>query len=522
MQRWLCCLLVVLAGVFKPCIAQADNVARVDVYPQCTALAGSSDYAVRVRVPGGIWQPVSVYAVPVSMGIDIEADVRSGTTKSLGGSRSAFTSMALFDFSERVEVEIRKLHGGVSNYRIRPENDRVPATAAGDTIRFVLDKPRNLSIEFDGDLFHNLQLFAGRVPESDRATSGTNTIYYGPGLHLIGTLSLPSGTNVYLAGGAVVVGAFSVTHAHDVRIEGHGILASPRVVAPSALQSQPLETTANAETSRRRHDAILVEYAKNVRIAGLTVISAGYTVLTGQSENVEIDDLKSFSAGGNNDGIDVFSSRHVLIDRVFLRNSDDTIALYGHRWNYFGDLNDVTVTNSTLWADVAHPILVGTHGDSEHPETISNLVFRNLDILDHREPQLDYQGCMSLNAGDGNLIQDVRFEDIRVDDFRMGQLLNLRVMFNHKYNTSPGHGIENVVFRNISYNGTHAGMSMIAGYDDQRAIRNVRFEGLTINGVRITDTMKGKPGFYKTSDIANIFIGEHVEGVTFSTAERGR
>jgi hypothetical protein len=134
---------------------------------------------------------------------------------------------------------------------------------------------------------------------------------------------------------------------------------------------------------------------------------------------------------------------------------------------------------------------------------------------DQREPQLDYQGCMSLNAGDTNLIRNVRFENIRVEDFREGQFLNLRVFYNRKYNTSPGRGIENVLFKDITYNGTHANPSMIAGYDDTRVVKNVVFENLQVNGRLISDDMPGKPGFYKTGDMAGIFVAEHVEGFFF-------
>jgi hypothetical protein len=79
--------------------------------------------------------------------------------------------------------------------------------------------------------------------------------------------------------------------------------------------------------------------------------------------------------------------------------------------------------NSTLWADVGHPILIGTHGNTPNPEILENLNYINIDILDQKEPQLNYQGCLSINTGDNNLIRNVRFENIRVEDFRQGQLL---------------------------------------------------------------------------------------------------
>lgn len=66
--------------------------------------------------------------------------------------------------------------------------------------------------------------------------------------------------------------------------------------------------------------------------------------------------------------------------------------------------------------------------------------------------QIDYQGCLSLNAGDSNFIRDVVFEDIRIENSSSGQLINLRVFYNSKYCTSPGRGIENVLFKNLTYN----------------------------------------------------------------------
>lgn len=502
----------------------AENADKVIVYPSTDAFAASQDFTLKVRTLGGAWSQVAAYEVPVSMGVPLPG--HGQMLKHTDGAdwfEHATTSMASFDFSGRVEVAITWKHGVPRSVQVRPQATGIAVSQHGDMVSFVLERPINLSVEIDGDIFHNLQLFASEAESIKPKSGDDHTIYYGPGIHVVGTVQIPSHTTVYLAGGAVVIGNFIVSHVQQVHIGGHGTLASEKTVAASWREKARAEIEPNQVLhTASRHDAILIEFSRDVSIEGITEVPSSYSVLIGQSENVAIRNIKSISAGGNNDGIDVFTSKHVLIDGVFLRNSDDCIAIYGHRWQYYGDLADVTVRASTLWADVAHPILVGTHGDSVHPETLSGLRFQNLDILDHREPQIDYQGCMSLNAGDSNLIRDVVFEDIRVDDFRMGQLLNLRVMFNHKYNTSPGRGIEDVVFRNIRYTGTHANPSVIAGYDDDHAVRRVSFEDLTINGVKIADDMPGKPLFYKTGDLARISIGEHVDGVAFRVTSDSR
>ncbi|MCH5686342.1 hypothetical protein LWM68_20025 [Niabella sp. W65] len=60
---------------------------------------------------------------------------------------------------------------------------------------------------------------------------------------------------------------------------------------------------------------------------------------------------------------------------------------------------------------------------------------------------------------------------------------------------SPGAGIENVLFKNIVYNGTKAELSMIAGYDSSRLVKNITFENLLINGKRLPITCPvSRPG----------------------------
>ncbi|HSC39524.1 MAG TPA: glycosyl hydrolase family 28 protein, partial [Chitinophagaceae bacterium] len=320
-----------------------------------------------------------------------------------------------------------------------------------------------------------------------------NTLYFGPGLHVLkdGRLQVPSNTTVYVAGGAFVKGRILFDSVHNARLLGYGI------VDPSA------------------NGGIIIEKSKNIDVEG--VISS--KCFTGGSSDVRIKNVKAISAFKWGDGMNVVSSSNVLIDGVFNRNSDDCTTVYGTRGRNSGGCNHVTMQNSTLWADVAHPILIGTHGSTPNKDTLQNLTYLNIDILDHNEAQIDYQGCMSIDAGDNNLVRNVRFENIRVEDFRRGQLFNVRVFFNAKYCTSPGRGVENVLFKNIVYNGRHAAMSVLDGYNEDRKLKHIVFENLSINGRVYYDGMKEKPGWYKTADLAGIYVGNHTEDIIFKKSE---
>lgn len=449
------------------------------LHPVTDGMPRSRDFTIKVRKPGGEWKDLPAYYVKVARD--------AGYTRT-----PQEASIASFDFAGKVDVSITSVREPVKSVRVRPLSCGVVPQVEGNTITFSLTEPHHLSVEVNGDIFHNLHLLTN-APETDRPNpADPNVIYYGPGVHQVNTMRVVSSKTIYVAGGALIQGNLRAVNVENVRIMGRGILLS-------------------SGNSR----GFLIERSKNIEVEGLIVVPSGYTILVGNSEKVTIKNIKSFSAGTWNDGIDIFCSTDITVDGIFMRNSDDCIAIYGHRWNYVGDVRNIVVKNSTLWADVAHPIMVGTHGNTQTPETLENLQFTNIDILDQKESQLDYQGCMAINAGDSNLIRKVRFENIRVEDFREGQLLNLRVMYNSKYNTSPGRSIEDVLFKDVTYNGTNANLSVIAGYDDTRGIRKVIFENLTINGRVIADNMPGKPGWYKTGDMAHILIGEHAEEIVF-------
>ena len=316
-------------------------------------------------------------------------------------------------------------------------------------------------------------------------------LYYGPGIHTVenGELKVPSGKTVYLAGGAVLMGRILIENVHDVKLLGRGII------------------------DYSIKGGIRIANSRNVYVEGIVATQCA----TGGSENVTIRNVKSISYYGWGDGMNVFASNNVLFDGVFCRNSDDCTTVYGTRLGFEGGCRNITMQNSTLWADVAHPIFIGIHGNSKAPEVLEDLNYINIDILDHREKQIDYQGCMAINAGDNNLIRNVRFENIRVENFRQGQLVNLRIFYNEKYCTAPGRGIEDVLFKNISYTGENAELSIIEGYDEKRKVKNIRFENLRINGKLIDDHMLDKPQWYKTSDMARIYVGPHVENIVFTS-----
>lgn len=471
MLRW-------LLSVLWICVLTGTATgAKVEVAGAPQGISLNNDFTVKVRPEGkSKWVLVPTYLVKVDEVRETKHHVEHA-------------SMATFDFSEKVEIAVTYNKGEIDSARVRPLSYDIPFTIEGNTLQFSLKKPANLSVEVNGDIFHNLHLFANPLDTFKVDKKNPDLIYFGPGIHHVegGEFRIPSGKTGYVAGGAVMMGRMLIENVHDVKLLGRGI------IDPSVKMG------------------IRIANSRNVYVEGLVATQCA----TGGSDSVTIRNVKVISYFGWGDGMNVFSSRNVLFDRVFCRTSDDCTTVYGTRLGFEGPSSNITMQNSTLWADVAHPIFIGIHGNVDKPEILENLNYVNIDILDHKEKQLNYQGCLAINAGDENLIRNVRFEDIRIENFRQGQLVNLRIFFNEKYCKAPGRGIENVVFKNVSYAGNRAEISVIEGYDAQRKVRNIRFENLRINGQIISDDMPGKPKWYHTGDMARIYVGPHVEGVSF-------
>ncbi len=465
--------------------ASLGAAADVVTYPAGQGVETTGDYSVAVRQGGSGWEPVAVYPVKVD-------EVR-GTRHCV-----ELASMAYFDFSGTVEVRVVHNRGAVEAARVRPLSQGIKPSVQGDTLTFSLSRPANLSVEVNGDIFHNLHLFANpldaRRPsakEIKRAgRKGSKLVYFAPGVHRLpgDTMRVASGSTVYVDGGARVLGTLIVDGERDVRIYGRG------EVHPAG-----------------RGAGVYVKRSKKVEAEGIIVTQ----LPVGQSDSVAVTNVKAISSYGWGDGMNAFASSNVRYDSVFCRNSDDCSTIYATRMGFKGSCKNILMENSTLWADVAHPIMIGIHGNVEEPDTIENITYRNIDILDHQERQLDYQGCFAINCGDENLIRNLVFDNIRVEDFRLGRLVDIRIFYNKKYCLAPGRGIHNVLFKDIVYNGGRSELSIIAGYDDSRKVSGITFDNLVINGVRITDDMPGKPRWYKTGDMARIFIGEHVDDVVF-------
>lgn len=508
----------------QPKVREYQKLHQAHAYPAPEGAPLKSDYEVYIQPRGQKeWTRIDTYMAKVN------APTPEGVTTPTGHRQSQI-SYAFFDFTGDVFVRVVNKRSKFQQARIRPDYRGVIANVQNDsTVQFLLFQPENVSVEFDGDITNNLLLFTSKpcltVAEAQKEAKrqGRHFVLVPPGHYTdIAALQalmpqdqpmpparaidvtsssapvsqaivrIPSNTTVYLSPGTYVRGTFAIEDATDVSLIGRGIC-------------RPDDG----------YEGCHIHRSTNVLVDGVILC----TCPVGESHQVTLHDVRSISHPGWGDGLNVFGGcSDILFDRVFCRNSDDCTTIYATRKGFHGSVRNVRMRNSTLWADVAHPIMIGIHGDAEKCDTIDGAVYENIDILCQSEQQVDYQGCLAINCGDNNTVRNITFDNIRIEcplGEGRGSLVHIKSVFNDKYSFAPGGNVENILIRNLRYYGPTPGFSIIAGYSPDRQVRNVTFEGLKINGLHIYDKMPTKPGWYHTSDKAGFYVGNHVDGLLF-------
>ncbi|CAI7588964.1 unnamed protein product [Penicillium discolor] len=459
--------------------------ASIQTYDGPPDLLINQDFIVHVqpKIETQKWSQVAAYAIDVANANVARNDFNHHSI-----------AVASFDCNGPVRVKVTYTPGSVDLVAIRPASRDIKTELRDNVITFTLNRAQDVMLELNGNKWKALHLLTNTIDPDAPSEDTKDVWYFGPGLNQGSAYSritdgvnlmVPSGITVYIAGGAFINFRLNFVGVSNSAVRGHGFILGPK----------------GGYVQRELGGAIHMSQASNIHVEGVTSLGAnGFSLSAGECTNVHVDRYRSFSSSGNGDGVDFFCSSEIMIENCFLRNSDDTIALYSHRWDWY-----------------AHAIMMGTHGNCANPETISNVTIRNIDILDQEENQLWYQGCIAINAADSNLIQDIHAEDVRVERITRGQLFNIRVMHNEMWSAAPGRAIRNVTFKNLSLctrNSRTINPSLILGYNEAQRVENITFENLRIDDKVISDQME-KPRWYMVSDFVPLFVNEHVKNVKF-------
>jgi polygalacturonase len=369
--------------------------------------------------------------------------------------RVAAFAIVTFDGPATVEVQVDH---PVAAAVIRPLSRGITATVEGPCVRFHLAQAMNLSLEIEGHL--PLYFFSSPGETNPPLPTDANVLFFRAGqVHEAGELQLQDNQTLYIEEGAVLRGCVRASNAKNIRICGRGILDGDCY--------QP------NENSRK---SIVLDRCEQVRIEDITMIHPSrWMLVLGRCRDVQVRNIKQIGEVMCSDGIDICGSKDVQVDGCFLCNNDDCVAIkavhYDAEW--CADVENVLVQNCIMMNEgYGNTMEIGYES---HTDNIRNITFRNCDVLHVH----GHGAVFSIHVGDHATVQDVLYEDIRVEHYYT-KLVDFRVAPCRGIRDQERGQIRNICLKNIRVqrNQFNAGssISIIGGYDAQHTVQGVSFE----------------------------------------------
>jgi polygalacturonase len=265
------------------------------------------------------------------------------------------------------------------------------------------------------------------------AVLGGGEIFVPAGNYLTGALALRSNTILRLEKDASILGSpdFADYPVTQVRWEGKwiqgrtgliyaigandiGVVGPGRIVSNAALGGRP-----NAQNPLR-HPALIEPIAcKGVRLEGFaTEYRLMWSIHPTNCEDVTCTNLTIRSTGGNGDGIDIDSCKHVRIDGCDISTGDDCIAIKSGRgaeaYALLQTTEDVSITNCTLADSIFACIGIGS-------ETSGGIRNVRIERCKFTRAQT-FAIYIKTRAGRGAFIEDISASDLDVSGTTQGFL----------------------------------------------------------------------------------------------------
>lgn len=436
---------------------------RVIVYPAPAGELLSSDYHVSV---GGHEAPV--YRAKVAPA-DAAQRWKAMDDKTNSADFFDMAAFASFDMEGAVTVSVT-VDREVTAAKVLPSSTGITPVIRGRSVSFTVASPANLTVEINGEWVKSLHLFVNPLETDVPKPDDPNVIYFGPGVHEVSHLVIGDNKTVYVAGGAVVRAAiklgekFSIStysglrnYAPTFELRGRNITFRGRGVID-----------AGGCTTHARH--MVFVQGSDIRLEGVILRnSSSWTIPIRRSDRVTVGNVKLLGYRANTDGIDICNSRDVTVENCFIRTLDDLIVVKSDKGQ--GEVKRIVARGCVLWNQVAHALSVG----AELRDNVDDVLFTDCDIIHDqgREWSLRIFHC------DAARVSHVRFENIRVEEARrcISVWIGKAV-----WSRDPDRGhIQGVSFENIQVSGNPIKVEL-TGADEGHGIEDVLFQNVRFNG----------------------------------------
>jgi len=421
----------------------------------------------------------SVTAYPAPPGMEPSADFRlwvDGREVFVHQCRGTSYALCALDGAVEVEVQTQFDFGKVV---VRPMRHGIAPEVDGRRLRFGLDGPARLSIEFDDDISRPLFLFAA-PPETDAPSPAAPGVrYFETGkVHTPGQIDLRAGETVYIEGGAVVQGHILAEDAEGVSVRGRGILDGSAYERGRGSGAPRMMAFLNC---------------RDVTVEGVTVAdSPTWTIMPAGCARVSVRGVNILTWDMTGDGVDLLGCRDAVVEDCFLRCADDCVAIKAtaHRYPCGGEnVENIRVRRCVCWN--AHPGNGLEIGYETRCDSMTDIAFEDCDIIHAEHEGYQSGATFSIHNGDRAHISNVRYENIRVEDSRE-KLIDLKVFYARSSRDAQRGQLRDVRFKDIRVVGGPFPVSIIQGYDAEHLVEDVVIEDLVVHGRKITSANEAR------------------------------
>ena len=411
-------------------------------YPAIPGLTTSEDFTAEVS-GRGVWIEKYVSNMDLST-------LPTWFTAQPHTSRPQEVNIASFACAGLIHVTLMAREP-IESFSIRPKSRRIQAVKDGRTLTFTLPGPDKIYIEVNG--LPPICFFADPIEEPGPRPGDPNVVYFGPGVHRPGPITLKDHSTLYIAPGAIVYGSLSGSP-KNARVLGRGIL-----------------------DGQYAHRLVRLQDAEDVEVSGVMLRNGrGWQNTLTNCRKVTYRNVKVISFGNSGDGIDPVGSRDVTIDNCFFRCTDDCVAIKSLKVGQ--NVENVQVLNCTM---VGFACADGiTVGFETNGPTMRSILALNCDVVLSRGGNaVGRHSAFSVIADGPGWVTDVRFENIRVEE-NVDRLFELHVTDGAAYVKGlPGH-IKGVRLKDIAWEVQKP--ILLVGLDANHLVEDVVFENCTVAG----------------------------------------
>ena len=371
-----------------------------------------------------------------------------------GGIEMEYLNVASFSCSGPLKIKITA-SAKIDSFKIKPKSRYIQGTVSGRDLTFTIPDPQKLYIEVNN--LPHLAIFANPPEVNPPKEGDQGVLYFGPGAHNLGQLTLKSDQIVYIAGGAIVTANVRGNDLHNVKILGRGSLQG------------------NVRISNTENLEVNGIFIRNTRGWTNTLTNCHHSIY----RNVKVF---SYEAIYSVDGIDPVSCKDFTIDDCFMRCRDDCIAIKS--MDYKLSVDSIIITNNVMvgWACSDGVTL----GYELNGGPVKNVFVKNCDILYARSGggTGGHSGFSIVSDGPA-WVENIRYENIRVEKNIEFKNLELIITNGKMYGDDlPGH-IKGVYMKNVQWDNTSKPF-IIKGYSPDNLVEDVTFDHCSLGGKVLT------------------------------------